>query len=154
MCSRVAFRARLTKDIMQPIQILLVDDSREFLEAATHYLATEPEIEVVGCASSGRRALEQVSRLHPDLVLMDLAMPEMNGLEATHRIKLQPDAPCVVILTLHDDFEYRARAAAVHADGFILKSELGTQLMPLVHTLCSQGVDTQVEEPPGPDRVS
>jgi DNA-binding NarL/FixJ family response regulator len=124
------------------MRILLVDDSPEFLEAVAHFLATEPEIEVVGRASSGRSALEQVSRLQPDLVLMDLAMPEMNGLEATRRIKSQPDTPCVVILTLHDNFEYRAQAAAVHADGFVPKSELGTQLLPLIHGLCNNEAGT------------
>jgi len=118
-----------------PIRILLVDDSPEFLESATRFLSVDPHIEIVGRALAGHDALEQVARLRPDLVLMDLAMPEMNGLEATHHIKAQPGAPCVVILTLYDNSEYRAVAETVGADGFLSKSEFGTQLLPLIHTL-------------------
>lgn len=124
------------------IRILLVDDNPEFLKAATRSLTANPEIEIVGCADSGRHALEQVTRLKPDLVLMDLAMPEMNGLEATRHIKAQQGAPYVIILTLHDHPEYCALAEAAGADGFISKSEFGTQLLPLIHTLLAQGTDT------------
>jgi DNA-binding NarL/FixJ family response regulator len=98
-------------------------------------LSASLHIEIVGRALSGRDALEQVALLHPDLVLMDLAMPEMNGLEAARRIKVQPDAPRVVILTLYDNPEYHAVAGAVGADGFVAKSEFGTQLLPLIHKL-------------------
>jgi DNA-binding NarL/FixJ family response regulator len=128
---------------MPPIHILLVDDSPEFLESAKRFLAGDPHIEIVGCVLSARDALEQVRQLHPDLVLMDLAMPEMNGLEATRQIKAQPDAPRVVILTLYDNPEYRAAAEAVRADGFVAKSDFGAQLLPLIHTLFAQ--------PPAPD---
>ena len=62
-------------------------------------------------------------------------MPSMNGLEATRQIKALPGAPCVVILTLQDNPEYRLAAESVRADGFIAKSEFGTQLLPLIHTL-------------------
>jgi DNA-binding response OmpR family regulator len=116
-------------------RILLVDDSSEFLESAARFLSAEPWIEIVGCTLSGRDAVEQVALLQPDLVLMDLAMPDMTGLTATHHIKSQPGAPCVVILTLHDNLEYRVAAEAAHADGFITKSEFATQLLPLLHTL-------------------
>lgn len=118
-----------------PVRILLVDDSPGFLQAAACFLEAEPDIEIVGRALSGRDALEQVARSKPDLVLMDLAMPEMNGLAATHQIKALPDAPHVIILTLHDNPEYRAAAQAEQADGFIGKSEFGTQLLPLIHAM-------------------
>jgi len=118
-----------------PRRILLVDDSEEFLDSATHFLTADPTIEIVGRASSGRGALEQVPVLKPDLVLMDLNMPEMNGLEATRRLKSQADGPRVIILTLHDNPEYRAAAEAVQADGFVAKTELGLQLLPLIQEL-------------------
>ena len=90
------------------------------------------ELCIVGRAASGSAALEQVAVLNPDLVLMDLAMPGMNGLETTRRIKAQPDAPRVVIMTLYDVAEYRAAARAAMADGFIAKSSIRSQLMPML----------------------
>ena len=117
------------------VRILLVDDSTEFLESAARFLSVDPQIEIVGRALSGPDALDQIGRLHPDLVLMDLAMPGTNGLEATRCIKAQPGAPCVIILTLYDDPEYRAEAGAVCADGFVAKSAFGIELLPLIHAL-------------------
>lgn len=122
---------------MASIRILLVDDNREFLEAAADFLATDPDLDIVGQLTSGRDALDRVASLKPDLVLMDLAMPDMSGLEATKHLKSRPDAPRVAIVTLHDNPEYRASAKKVSADGFISKSEVGTQLLPLIHALCS-----------------
>jgi DNA-binding NarL/FixJ family response regulator len=121
---------------MPHIRVFLVDDNLEFLEAATNFLKTDPQLEVVGRATSGHEALEQVAALQPDLVLIDLTMPDMSGLEATQQLKSQPNAPRVAILTLHDNPEYRIRAETVHADGFVPKSEVGTQLLPLIHALC------------------
>jgi DNA-binding NarL/FixJ family response regulator len=118
-----------------PRRILLVDDSAEFLDSASHFLTADPRIEIVGRACSARVALEQVSLLKPDLVLMDLSMPEMNGLEATRRLKARPDSPRVVVLTLYDHPEYRAAAAAARADGFVAKSDLGNHLLPLINRL-------------------
>ncbi len=120
---------------MPSLRILLVDDSPTFLESATRFLAMDVRLEIVGRVLSGGEALEQVPRLCPDLVLMDLAMPGMNGLEATRQIKAQSSAPYVVILTLNDSREYRDAALAVGADGFVTKSEFGTALLPLLHSL-------------------
>src|SRR5258707_7117449 len=100
-------------------RVLLVDDSPEFLESAVNFLAADPAIEVVGRAFSGRGAMEQLPVLKPDLVLMDVSMPEMNGLEATRRIKAQDEELRVILLTLHDNPEYRAAARAAKADGFV-----------------------------------
>ena len=120
---------------MSPLRVLLVDDSQDFLESAARFLSAYPSLEIVGWTFSGRDARELVARLQPDLVLMDLTMPGMNGLEATRQIKALPGAPSVVILTLHANHEYRVAAEAAGADGFIAKSEFGTQLLPLIHTL-------------------
>jgi CheY-like chemotaxis protein len=120
---------------MNPLRILLVDDSAEFLESAARLLMLHQELCIVGRAASGSSALEQVAVLQPDLVLMDLAMPGMNGLEATRRIKAQPAAPRVVIMTLYDVAEYRAAARDATADGFIAKSSIRSQLLPLLASL-------------------
>lgn len=122
---------------MPPLRILLVDDSLAFLESATRFLAIDQELEIVGRVFSGEEALEQVPQLCPDLVLMDMAMPGMNGLEATRHIKASSSAPYVVVLTLNDGSEYRTAALAVGADGFVTKSEIGNALLPLIHSLCT-----------------
>jgi DNA-binding NarL/FixJ family response regulator len=123
---------------MSPISVLLVDDNPDFLKSVARFLSADPQIVIAGSVLSGREALEQIESLHPDLVLMDLTMPGMNGLEATRLIKAQPDAPCVIILTLHDNAEYRAAAKIVRADGFVAKSEFGTQLEPLIRALSNE----------------
>lgn len=120
---------------MLPVRILLVDDSLAFLESASRFLGGNEYIEIVGRVLSGREAIEQVTQLRPDLVLMDLAMPGMNGLEATSLIKAQPNAPFIIILTLNDNYEYRAAATAVGADGFVTKSDFGVALLPLINSL-------------------
>ena len=117
---------------MSTIRALLVDDYADFIESASQFLSTVPQIQVVGCAHSGSEALQAVDRLRPDLVLMDLAMPGMSGLEATRRIKAQAGAPRVVILTLYNNHGYRAAARSAGADGFVSKSEFGENLLPLI----------------------
>jgi DNA-binding NarL/FixJ family response regulator len=120
---------------MTPIRVLLVDDSADFLNSAESFLSLHPAVEVIGCALSGRDALEKIPRLAPDLVLMDWLMPEMNGLEVTRQIKARPDAPRVVILTMYDAPKYRAAARAVGTDGFISKADFGTLLLPVIRAL-------------------
>ncbi|MCL4562036.1 MAG: response regulator transcription factor [Chloroflexi bacterium] len=124
---------------MSLIRVLLVDDNHEFLEATARFLSTDPSIEIVGHALSGKDVLTQVPSLKPDLVLMDLAMPDMNGLEATRQVKTYPQAPRVIILTFHDNDEYRSAASAVQVDGFIAKSDLGVELLPMIHSLFMEG---------------
>jgi DNA-binding NarL/FixJ family response regulator len=122
------------------IRTLLIDDSPEFLEAAQRFLASDQKIEVVGALTTGKDAVEKVTLLQPDLVLIDLAMPGTNGLEATRGIKEIPNPPQVIILTLYDNYEYQIASEAVHADGFISKSEFGSKLLPLIQLLFEERV--------------
>ena len=116
------------------IRVLLVDDSPLFLASASRVLAADPCVDIVGQVSSGAVALKQLSQLECDLVLVDLVMPEMNGLEVARRIRELPRPPRVVVLTLDDTSEYRSAAAGC-ADGFLGKSHTATQLLPLIHSL-------------------
>jgi CheY-like chemotaxis protein len=123
---------------MSSLRILLVDDNPTFLYAATRALTVDPRIEVVGTALSGPEGLELVAQVQPDLVLMDVAMPGMNGLEATRLIKAQPDAPRVVILTSYDISHYRAAAKAAGADRFVSKTDFDTHLLPFIDSILTE----------------
>ena len=125
------------KEVFRAVKVLVVDDSPIFLAAATAFLSRYPQIQVVGRAQSGREAIQLVAEVSPDLVLMDVRMPQMNGLEATQRIKAQPAPPRVIILTLHDSPDCRESAQTVGADGFIAKDEFGDNLPSAIFSLFS-----------------
>ncbi len=114
------------------LRILLVDDSPAFLHAAATALAPDPRIDIVGKAVSGHQAIALVPEVQPDLVLMDVAMPGMNGFEATRQIKAQPNPPRVFVLTSHDLAHYRTAAEAAGADNFVNKADFGSELLPLI----------------------
>ena len=119
----------------KPLRTLIVDDNHTFVESAANFLMERPQIEVVGSAYSGQEALDKVEEFAPDLVLMDLSMPQMDGFEATRKIKARDNPPVVIILTLYDYPEYRDRAKIAGADGFVSKVDLGVKLMPLISEL-------------------
>lgn len=120
---------------MRKLNVLLVDDNAAFTRAARNFLQGQPNLQVVDTASSGAQAIDKAAALEPDLVLMDLVMPEMDGFMATRRIKQQPRAPKVIILTLHDSPAYRAGASRAGADGLIAKDDLAMELPALVSSL-------------------
>ena len=109
---------------MNPIRVLLVDDQHLVRIGFRMILADEPDIEVVGDAPDGRAAIDAVTRVHPDVVVMDLRMPTMDGVEATRRIATgaaDGAAPRVLILTTFDADEYVVEALRAGASGFLLK---------------------------------
>lgn len=113
---------------MTPVRVLLVDDNPSYLEVAARLLAADPAMRVLGEAGTGEEALAMLNQTQPDVVLMDLSLPGMSGLEATRRIKARPGAPKVVIVTLHDEPEYRAAALGAGADEFVGKADLRSHL--------------------------
>src|SRR5947207_5969474 len=128
-------QAAVGQDAMVPLGVLLVDDSPEFLESAGRFLSANPQIAIVGRALSGHEALALLEQLCPDLMLVDLSMPDMNGLETTQAIKARPTPPRVIIMTLHNDLEYATAAVASGADGFITKSAFSIGILPLIASL-------------------
>mgnify|MGYP006288365053 CR=1 FL=1 len=120
---------------MKKIRTLMVDDSREFIEAANRFLKTDPRVQVVDCVHDGSQALERIEALQPDLVLLDISMPGVDGLEALSEIRELDDPPKVIILTLYDTAIYRTKAEKYGADGFLHKNKFGVDLLPLMHRL-------------------
>lgn len=132
---------------MTTIRTLLVDDSPEFLEAATRFLCIDPRIEIVGQTKRGREALQAVKEHQPDLVLLDLAMPDVHGLDVMRQIKQQiDDPPQIIILTLYDNPEYRNQSESLGASDFIYKSDFGVELLPAIHRLFSKGASSTTGE--------
>src|SRR5215210_459886 len=105
----------------KPVRIAIVDDHDLAREGLQDMLADEPDIEVVGEAANGREALAICSRVRPDLVLMDVRMPEMDGLEATRAIKQEYPKISVLILTMHENPDYLLEALKAGAAGYVLK---------------------------------
>jgi len=106
---------------MTLLHILLVDDHLLFRKGLAQLLDAQPDFEVIGEAADGLEAVEQTRLLHPDLVLMDIRMPNCDGLEATRRIKAQVPEVQVVMLTVSDDEHDLTAAVQCGADGYLLK---------------------------------
>jgi DNA-binding NarL/FixJ family response regulator len=117
------------------IRVLVADDQSMVRAGFRMLLEGEPDIEVVAEASNGREAVEKTARFHPTVVLMDIRMPELDGLEATRRI-LAADHPArILILTTFDLDEYVYEALSAGASGFMLKDDPPEQLIAAIHTV-------------------
>jgi DNA-binding NarL/FixJ family response regulator len=103
------------------IRVLVVDDHVVVRSGLEQLLATTDDIELVGTASNGNEAIEAVGRLHPDVVLMDLSMPELDGVEATRRISAEHPSSRVLVLTSFSDQTRILDALSAGADGYLLK---------------------------------
>jgi len=116
------------------LRILLCDDNDNFRKLLTEYVNSIPGAEVVGEAFDGVDVIDKTEQLDPDLVLMDLSMPNQSGLDATKTIKDKWPDKSVIILTLYEDSVYKELADEFNADGFIAKSSIKTQLPLLIQT--------------------
>lgn len=111
------------------IRLLLVDDQKNVRRGLRMRLELEPDVEVVGEADNGKYALDQVAELRPDVVLMDIEMPCMDGIAATQTLH-DSDAPCsVVMLSLYDDAVTKARCQRAGAKAFVAKHQMEQSLM-------------------------
>jgi DNA-binding NarL/FixJ family response regulator len=116
-------------------RVLMVDDNRLFLEAAIEFLVEQNSIGEIVTAQSGQDALMAISMTHPDLLIVDLAMPGMGGLELTRLVKERwPEIP-VIILTLHDSAHHRRAALEAGADAFVPKTLIDSELLATVSRL-------------------
>jgi DNA-binding NarL/FixJ family response regulator len=119
--------------------VMLVDDQRLMREGLRILLDMEPDLEVVGEAGDGGEAVESYPQLLPDVVLMDVRMPKMDGVEATRRILTHHPEARVVILTTFDDDEYVFEGIRAGAVGYLLKAVSGEELADAVRTVAGGG---------------
>jgi two-component system, NarL family, response regulator LiaR len=125
-----------------PVRVLIADDHQVVREGLRMILGEEREtIEVVGEAADGLEVVRQAERLKPDVVLMDLLMPGMDGVAATERIRQAEDAPRILILTTYADDERVRDAIRAGATGYLLKDVLRAQLVQAIHA-AAVGVPT------------
>ena len=114
-------------------RLLIVDDHDLIRESTQLMLEGEPDLEVVGEAANGHHALELCRQLRPDLVLMDVRMPEMDGLTATREIKKEMPTISVLVVSAYESEDYRREAASAGATDYILKDAERYQLLEAVH---------------------
>jgi two-component system, NarL family, response regulator len=120
-----------------PIRVLIADDHRLFAEALEAILAAEPEIEVVGRARDGEEAVRQFLALEPDVILMDIAMPGVDGVEAAKRIREKHERACVLMLTGSNSRTDVARAREAGAAGYVTKDRIAAQLIEAIRELAA-----------------
>lgn len=120
---------------VKPIRVLLADDHTVVRQGIRSLLEAEPDIQVVGEASDGREAARFARELKPDVVVMDLAMPEMDGLQATRQIKQETPQTQVLALTMHESDDYFFRVLQVGALGYVLKRAATSDLLAAVRAV-------------------
>lgn len=124
---------------MAKIRILVVDDHTIVREGVCSLLARLKDIEVVGQATDGKQAITQVAELYPDVVLMDISMPEMNGLDATREIHKSFPATRILVLTQHENKEYVFPMLQAGAAGYIFKRARASELANAIRTVYLEG---------------
>jgi DNA-binding NarL/FixJ family response regulator len=118
-----------------PIRVLIADDHTLVAEGLRHLIEAERDIEVVGVVADGREAVQQARDTQPDVVLMDLSMPELNGADATRAI-LERDARCrVIVLSMYAQREYVRRALKAGAAGYVVKRSAGKEVVEAIRAV-------------------
>jgi DNA-binding NarL/FixJ family response regulator len=124
---------------MDKIKLLIADDHSFIIDGIVSLLSSDTKFEVVGISNSGKEAIQKFELLHPDIVIMDISMPDISGIEATNLIiKKQPEAK-IIALTQHDDIEYIMEFLKVGGLGYILKTANKSELIEAITTVNNGG---------------
>ncbi len=113
----------------RPVRVLIADDERLFVESVEALLRNDERVEMIGTASNGQDAVDLVCALVPDVTLMDISMPVLDGIEAARRIRLELPNACILILTGSSIAADVDRASQAGVAGFLTKDRIGTQLV-------------------------
>lgn len=122
---------------MKRIKILLVDDHQLILDGLNSLLNNREELLIAGEAKNGRDALQLVKLLEPDLLLMDIDMPVMNGIDALREMKKLAPAPKIIVLSMHEESGMIKNLMAMGADGYLLKSCSQDELLRAIHAVAN-----------------
>jgi len=117
------------------ITVILVDDHAVLRDGLRYLLEAQADIQIVATAANGQEAVEQAIQNCPDVVLMDISMPIMNGIEATKQICAVCKNTKVAILSMHHTSEYLQRALKAGAQGYLLKDSAGAEVIAAIHAL-------------------
>lgn len=120
---------------MEKIRVLLAEDHVVVRESIKQLLSREPDLEVVGEAGDGEQAVQMVNRLNPDVLVLDVAMPKVNGIEATKRIKQSKPSTAILILTAYDYDQYIFALLEAGAAGYLLKDVSGQELISAIKSV-------------------
>ncbi|MFN8006524.1 MAG: response regulator transcription factor [Terriglobia bacterium] len=120
---------------VKPIRILLADDHTIMRKGLRLLLERQPEFEIVSEASDGRQTLEQAEATNPDIVILDIAMPVLNGIDVAERIRAMLPQTAIVILSMHSDESYVLRALKAGARGYLLKDSAEDDLIHAIHAV-------------------
>ena len=121
------------------IRVLVVDDHSVMAEGLRYLIEAQESLSVVGSAADGREALRKVKELQPEVVVMDISMPELNGIEATELIRKRSPHTQVVILSMYSNQEYVCRALRAGAHGYIPKRSAGKEVIDAIRTVYNGG---------------
>ena len=124
---------------MKKLRLLLVDDHAVVREGLRALLTSDPRFEVIGEAAEGEAAVAIASELHPDVVVMDISLPGLNGVQATRRIKAQRPDVSVVALTVHEEGGYLRSLLDAGASGYVLKRSAAGELVRALHVVGDGG---------------
>ncbi|MEL6909404.1 MAG: response regulator transcription factor, partial [Cyanobacteria bacterium J06598_4] len=116
------------------IKVLIVDDQRTVQEIIKSYIENDPGLELIGCGNNGKEAIELIERYHPHVVLMDIEMPVMDGLEATQIISEQFINTNVLIISVHNEDTYLDTALQVGAKGYLKKNTPEKELINAIYS--------------------
>lgn len=117
------------------ITVILADDHAVLRDGLRYLLEAEADIQIVATAANGQEAVEQATQYCPDVVLMDISMPIMNGIEATQQIREVCKNTKVAILSMYHTSEYLQRALKAGAQGYLLKDSAGSEVIEAIHAL-------------------